>query len=300
MAQKTYKQIQDEANRLFGKGASDKKFEWRRQQQEAAGLEQEKKTRGGVAGAYDRNKALVQAAVPLIAGALIPGSSMIAGALAGGAARGLDREGKGGIGLDLGQAAKGAFTGAVMGNLGGAARTGIQGMMAGGGLKPMPAPGAGVTTVGGQAPGAVTGMPGMGAGAGAPLKAMPQMGRGVTSLGERVAGALGGPGASAGVTPASVPLTSRLGAGAMEMAGKAGSYLAKRPEIAATALTTTAQARQAAANRRLQEQQLAQNQQQFEQEFGLRKGEQEREVERQRRIAQMLAPLFQRISGGQG
>jgi len=86
----------------------------------------------------------------------------------------------------------------------------------------------------------------------------------------------------------------------MEMAGKAGSYLAKRPEIAATALTTTAQARQAAANRRLQEQQLAQNQQQFEQEFGLRKGEQEREVERQRRIAQMLAPLFQRISGGQG
>jgi len=96
MAQKTYKQIQDEANRLFGKGASDKKFEWRRQQQEAAGLEQEKKTRGGVAGAYDRNKALVQAAVPLIAGALIPGSSMIAGALAGGAARGLDREARAG------------------------------------------------------------------------------------------------------------------------------------------------------------------------------------------------------------
>lgn len=83
-------------------------------------------------------------------------------------------------------------------------------------------------------------------------------------------------------------------------ASGAMDYLKKRPEIAATALTTTAQARQAAANRRLQEQQLAQNQQQFEQEFGLRKGEQEREVERQRRIAQMLAPLFQRISGGQG
>jgi len=83
-------------------------------------------------------------------------------------------------------------------------------------------------------------------------------------------------------------------------ASGAVDYLKKRPEIAATALTTTAAARQAAANRRLQEQQLAQNQRQFEQEFGLRRGEQEREVERQRRIAEMLAPLFQRIAGGQG
>jgi hypothetical protein len=299
MAQKTAKQIQEEANRLFGKGASDKKFEWRRQQQAEAGLEQEKKTRGGVAGAYDRNKALVQAAVPLIAGALIPGSSMIAGALSGGLARGLDREGKGGIGLDLGQAAKGAAAGALLGSAGGAARTGIQGMMAGGGpLKAMPAPGAGSTVVGGQAPGAVTGMPG--GMAGAPLKAMPQMGRGVTSLGERVAGAMGGPGAGAGLTQTAVPLTSRLGAGAMEMAGKAGSYLAKRPEIASAGITALSQSRQAAANRRLEGQRLAQDQSQFEQEFGLRKGEQEREVERQRRIAQLLAPLFQRISGGQG
>lgn len=80
----------------------------------------------------------------------------------------------------------------------------------------------------------------------------------------------------------------------------AAGYLRERPEIAATALTTTAQARQAAANRALDRQALAQRESQFQQEFGLRKTEQERELERQRRIAQMLAPLFQRISGGQG
>lgn len=298
MAQKTYKQIQDEANRLFGKGASDKKFEWRRQQQEAAGLEQEKKTRGGVAGAYDRNKALVQAAVPLIAGALIPGSSMIAGALAGGAARGLDREGKGGIGLDLGQAAKGAFTGAVLGSAGGAARTGIQGMMGGGApLKAMPAPGAGVTAVGGQAPGAVTGMPGMGAGAGAPLKALPGMGQGATTVGQRVAGAVMPPTSAGSLATAAPSLGQRLGAG---VAGRAGSYLANRPEIAATALTQMSQSRQAAANRALQEKQLAQQEAQFQQTFGQSEAERKLEVERQQRIAQMLAPLFQRIAGGQG
>lgn len=83
-------------------------------------------------------------------------------------------------------------------------------------------------------------------------------------------------------------------------ASGAVDYLKKRPEIAATALTTTAQARQAAANRALDRQALAQRESQFQQEFGLRKTEQEREVERQRRIAEMLAPLFQRISGGQG
>ena len=65
MAQKTYKDIEAEANKKFGKGASREKFEWRRQQQEAAGLEQEKRKRGGVAGTYDRNKALVQTALPM-------------------------------------------------------------------------------------------------------------------------------------------------------------------------------------------------------------------------------------------
>ena len=83
-------------------------------------------------------------------------------------------------------------------------------------------------------------------------------------------------------------------------ARSAGAALMKRPEIASAGLTALSQSRQAAANRQLDREALAQRQSQFEQEFGLRKGEQEREVERQRRIAQLLAPLFQRISGGQG
>lgn len=91
-------------------------------------------------------------------------------------------------------------------------------------------------------------------------------------------------------------LTQRLGSAA----GGAMDYLKKRPEIAATALTGLSQSRQAAAAREIQREQMAQGQKQFEQEYGLRKTEQDREIERQRRIAELLAPLFQRIAGGQG
>jgi len=86
------------------------------------GMEAEKRKRGGFAGAYDRNKGLIQAALPTLAGFLVPGSSMLAGALTGGLARGLDRPGQRGIGLDLGQAARGAATGAALGGLGGGFR----------------------------------------------------------------------------------------------------------------------------------------------------------------------------------
>jgi hypothetical protein len=79
-----------------------------------------------------------------------------------------------------------------------------------------------------------------------------------------------------------------------------GSYLARKPEVAGQALTAYTTARQGAANRQIQREQLAQRESEFEREYGLRKGQDERELERQRRIAQMLAPLFQRISGGQG
>lgn len=82
------------------------------------GVEPPKRKRGGLAGLYDRNKGLIQAAVPTLAGMLIPGSALVSGAIAGGLARGLDRPGKGGIGLDLGQAAQGALTGAALGQAG--------------------------------------------------------------------------------------------------------------------------------------------------------------------------------------
>ena len=154
------------------------------------------------------------------------------------------------------------------------------------GLKAMPEMGKAITQVGGQAPGMAR----------AGLKAMPEMGRAITSVGQRAAEAIMPQAMERGVTAMAPSLTQRLGA-----AARGGmDYLKARPEIAATALTTTAAARQAAANRALDRQALAQRESQFQQEFGLRKGEQEREVERQRRIAEMLAPLFQRIAGGQG
>lgn len=141
MAQKTYKDIEAEANRRFGKGASREKFEFRRQQQEAAGLEKESKKRGGVAGAYDRNKALVQAAAPVLASMFIPGSAALIGGITGGLARGLDRPGKSGIGLDLGQAAQGALTGAALGTAGryAGAKLGVPGAV----RPPVPVPGMG-------------------------------------------------------------------------------------------------------------------------------------------------------------
>lgn len=147
MAQRTYQDIQREADRLFGKGASDQKFEWRRAQQAAAGLELEQKTRGGVAGAYDRNKGLVQAALPTLAGILVPGAGALAGGLVGGLAKGLDRPGEGGIGLDVGQAARGAMAGAGLGAAGAAARTGLQNLMTPNAPAAAPAPApAGPTT----------------------------------------------------------------------------------------------------------------------------------------------------------
>lgn len=102
------------ANRLKDR---DARFEARNAVRAKYGMEPEKRKRGGIAGLYDRNKAVVQAAVPTLAGMLIPGGA-IAGAVAGGLARGLDRPGKSGIGLDLGQAAQGALTGAALGSAG--------------------------------------------------------------------------------------------------------------------------------------------------------------------------------------
>jgi len=86
----------------------------------------------------------------------------------------------------------------------------------------------------------------------------------------------------------------------MGMARGAGQYIAKKPEVVGTALKEYNTSRQAAANRALEREAMQQGQRQFEETMGLRKREEEREVERQRRIAQMLAPLFQRIAGGQG
>lgn len=73
------------------------------------------KKRGGLAGIYDRNKGLVRTAAILGATAL---GGPAAGAAAGAAIRGLDREGQRGIGFDVGQGIRGGIEGYTVGKLG--------------------------------------------------------------------------------------------------------------------------------------------------------------------------------------
>jgi hypothetical protein len=292
MAQKTRKEIEMEANKKFGKGASKEKFEWRRAQQAAAGLEQEKKKRGGVAGAYDRNKELVQAAVPALAGMFLPGSSAVMGALTGGLARGLDRPGKGGIGLDLGQAARGAMTGAALGQLGGAAgsKLGVAKLGAGAApLPPMPAQGAGIESVGARTASAVappTTAPGVPLNPTAPPPpptfTPSAAGQAASS---RIAGMAGGMGAGAGA-----------GAGAAGgAAGAAGGMstfrqLATNPQVIAGVLGGVSNVMGQQAQRRVQEQQLAQQGSQFQQQFDVSEEERKRRQAEANRLASMFIP----------
>lgn len=66
------------------------------------------KKRGGLAGLYDRNKGLIRTGATI--GASLLGGPL-AGAATGAAFRGLDREGKRGIGFDVGQGALGGIEG---------------------------------------------------------------------------------------------------------------------------------------------------------------------------------------------
>lgn len=112
--------INQESERLFGRQASDAKFAWRNAERARLGLGREKKTRGGVAGQWDRNKALIK---PLVAGAagLLTGGTL-APTLLGAAMGGFDRPGRGGIGLDIGGALRGAGEGALAGGVGAGVR----------------------------------------------------------------------------------------------------------------------------------------------------------------------------------
>lgn len=83
------------------------------------------KKRGGLAGIWDRNKNIIKPLATGVAGALTGG---VGAAALGGLMSGLDREGKSGIGLDLGKAAKGAATGYGTGMAG----AGVKGLLTGG------------------------------------------------------------------------------------------------------------------------------------------------------------------------
>jgi hypothetical protein len=321
MAQKTYKQIEAEANQKFGKGASKEKFEWRRSQQEAAGLDKETKKRGGVAGTYDRNKALVQAAAPLLAGMLIPGSSALIGGITGGLAKGLDREGKGGIGLDLGQAAKGAIAGAGMGQLGGALKA-----KAGEFLANRAASKVGEAALTGAAPtGPITpqfrapsmpsALPSAGGGAGMGLPAAG--GGAATPIGGQMASAMRAPaaggmpsftpsaagssasqairgmgGAAGGMAPVAPSIGAGVGAAAGGAARTGGMATVKslltNPQVLAGATGAVADVMGQRSQQRVAEQQLAQQGEQFQQRFGM----EEEELKRRQAQANRLAGLF--------
>lgn len=84
--------------------------------------------RGGVAGFFDRNKGWLKPAATIGAGLLTGG---MGGAVVGGLMRGLDREGKGGIGFDVGQGVRGAVQGYGLGKGAGMLKSGIMNRLGG-------------------------------------------------------------------------------------------------------------------------------------------------------------------------
>jgi hypothetical protein len=149
------KAIEVESGKRFpGKSDAARKarFAFRNAERAKLGLGKEKKKRGGAAGVWDRNKDVI---VPVGSFALgmIPGVNLAVPALAAAAARGLDREGKSGIGFDVGNAAKGAIEGGLAGGAGSAVGAGIRGAQAGGAMAGVRA---GATRAGAIARGAVS------------------------------------------------------------------------------------------------------------------------------------------------
>lgn len=84
-----------------------------------------RRKRGGLAGIWDRNKNII---TPVVSGALGLVNPAL-GAAAGAAMRGLDRPGKGGIGLDVGQAVRGGLEGYGAGAAASALKGGAQAAM---------------------------------------------------------------------------------------------------------------------------------------------------------------------------
>lgn len=118
---KAYREaLQEESLRLFpgtSRAAKLRRKEWRNAQRAELGFRPESKlSRGGLAGVWDRNKNVI---APVAAGALGLLTGGLAAPIAAGALmRGLDREGKGGIGFDVGQGLRGAAEGAAAGSVG--------------------------------------------------------------------------------------------------------------------------------------------------------------------------------------
>jgi hypothetical protein len=85
------------------------------------------KKRGGLAGLYDRNKGVINTAAPILAGMV---GGPLAGAAVGAAMKGLDREGKSGIGFDLKQGIGGGLAGYGGGSMGAGLKNMFTGQLA--------------------------------------------------------------------------------------------------------------------------------------------------------------------------
>lgn len=117
---KAYREaLQSESLRMFpgtSRKAKLRRKAWRNEQRQAQGFRTESKlSRGGIAGVWDRNKKIIK---PIALGA----ASLLTGGLAapialGAAVGGLDREGKGGVGFDVGGGLRGAAEGAAAGGV---------------------------------------------------------------------------------------------------------------------------------------------------------------------------------------
>lgn len=105
-----------------------------------------RRKRGGLAGIFDRNKNII---TPVVSGALGLVNPAL-GAAAGAAMRGLDRPGRGGIGLDVGQAVRGGLEGYGAGAAASALKGGAQAAMGAKGMGRLSAFGRGATAGAGE------------------------------------------------------------------------------------------------------------------------------------------------------
>ncbi len=282
MPAKTLKQIQDEADRLFGKKASSEKFQWRQQQQAAAGLEVERKTRGGVAGAYDRNKKLVSAGVTGL-GYMLGGSG--GAALARGVVQGFDRPGQSGIGFDVKRGLRGAQEGLAAGGALELAGAGLEKLGLGGGAPAdgPPAPAARAADT----------LPGMGGGPGA--------GAGAGGVAGGAAGGMSAPtfspsAASQRIGQMGAQLGGQVAGPAGQAAGQAFNWrsLLTNPQVIAGATGAVSDVMGQYSQRQVAEQQMEQQNEQFQQQFNAAEEERKRQQAQADRLANLFMPLRSR------
>lgn len=210
-----------------------------------------RKKRRGLAGIWDRNKNII---TPLATGAvgLIPGVGPMAAAGLGAAMRGLDRPGKGGVGLDVGQAVRGGLEGYGAGAAASALKGGAQAAMGAKGLGRLSAFGSGAK-----------------AGAEEYMR-KPLLGRGTTeSAGnvQRVASPMGGSvevgRLAEGYTPGSAPMArrglamGRLGRGLGASASRVLQFIRTNPEVAEMGFQALSGIMGSQAERRMREREMA-------------------------------------------